>query len=113
MKFLRMNKEEMPFLDHLEELRWRLVWCLAALTIGNPGLPIAEDMKRRELIQYLRRLRRPGIVYCSTTIAVDQIHAQGMEAHVWTVNAGQDMRRAIEPTEDQPEAAGLPLETGP
>jgi glycerophosphoryl diester phosphodiesterase len=26
---------------------------------------------------------------------VDQIHAQGMEAHVWTVNAGQDMRRAI------------------
>jgi glycerophosphoryl diester phosphodiesterase len=26
---------------------------------------------------------------------VDQIHAQGMEAHVWTVNSGQDMRRAI------------------
>lgn len=26
---------------------------------------------------------------------VDLIHAQGMEAHVWTVNAGQDMRRAI------------------
>jgi glycerophosphoryl diester phosphodiesterase len=26
---------------------------------------------------------------------VDQIHAQGMEAHVWTVNAGQDMRRAV------------------
>jgi glycerophosphoryl diester phosphodiesterase len=26
---------------------------------------------------------------------VDRIHAAGMEAHVWTVNAGQDMRRAI------------------
>lgn len=26
---------------------------------------------------------------------VDRIHAEGMEAHVWTVNAGQDMRRAI------------------
>ncbi len=26
---------------------------------------------------------------------VDQIHAAGMESHVWTVNAGQDMRRAI------------------
>ena len=26
---------------------------------------------------------------------VDRIHAQGMEAHVWTVNAGPDMRRAI------------------
>ncbi|SDU26721.1 glycerophosphodiester phosphodiesterase [Jiangella alkaliphila] len=26
---------------------------------------------------------------------VEQVHAQGMEIHVWTVNAGQDMRRAI------------------
>ena len=26
---------------------------------------------------------------------VQAIHAQGLEAHVWTVNAGQDMRRAI------------------
>ena len=25
---------EMPFLDHLEELRWRLVWSLAALCVG-------------------------------------------------------------------------------
>jgi sec-independent protein translocase protein TatC len=25
---------EMPFLDHLEELRWRIVWSLAALVIG-------------------------------------------------------------------------------
>ncbi|MFN9213577.1 MAG: twin-arginine translocase subunit TatC [Gemmatimonadota bacterium] len=25
---------EMPFLDHLEELRWRIVWCLAALVVG-------------------------------------------------------------------------------
>lgn len=26
---------------------------------------------------------------------VDQVHGRGMEIHVWTVNAGQDMRRAI------------------
>jgi glycerophosphoryl diester phosphodiesterase len=26
---------------------------------------------------------------------VDQVHAHGMETHVWTVNAGTDMRRAI------------------
>ena len=26
---------------------------------------------------------------------VDQVHAHGMEIHVWTVNAGADMRRAI------------------
>src|SRR5919204_2246098 len=25
---------EMPFLDHLEELRWRIIWSLAALAVG-------------------------------------------------------------------------------
>jgi sec-independent protein translocase protein TatC len=25
---------EMPFLDHLEELRWRIIWSLAALVVG-------------------------------------------------------------------------------
>lgn len=28
------TRSEMPFLDHLEELRWRLIWSLAALAIG-------------------------------------------------------------------------------
>lgn len=27
--------KEMPFLDHLEELRWRLLWSIAALIIGT------------------------------------------------------------------------------
>ncbi len=30
-----------------------------------------------------------------TEATVDQIHAFGLETHVWTVNGGQDMRRAI------------------
>src|SRR4051812_50160976 len=25
---------EMPFLDHLEELRWRIIWSLGALVVG-------------------------------------------------------------------------------
>ena len=33
-----------------------------------------------------------GVIDAAT---VGQVHAQGMEIHVWTVNAGQDMRRAI------------------
>ena len=28
------NSAEMPFLDHLEELRWRIIWSLVALIIG-------------------------------------------------------------------------------
>ena len=35
----------------------------------------SEDDKRRELIQYLRRLRRPGIVYCSTIKDVEELGA--------------------------------------
>ena len=29
-----MGSGEMPFLDHLEELRWRIIWSLAALVVG-------------------------------------------------------------------------------
>lgn len=35
MKLLRPNATEMPFLDHLEELRWRLIWSLGALVIAS------------------------------------------------------------------------------
>ena len=33
-RFKRNERGEMPFLDHLEELRWRLIWSLLALTIA-------------------------------------------------------------------------------
>ncbi len=35
----------------------------------------SEDMKRRELIQHMRRLRRPGIVYCATVKEVEELGA--------------------------------------
>ena len=28
------SSAEMPFLDHLEELRWRIIWSLGALVVG-------------------------------------------------------------------------------
>ena len=28
------SSAEMPFLDHLEELRWRIIWSLAAVVVG-------------------------------------------------------------------------------
>src|ERR1051325_2659595 len=30
----KSSSGEMPFLDHLEELRWRIIWALGALAIG-------------------------------------------------------------------------------
>ena len=33
-RFSRAVTQEMPFLDHLEELRWRILWSLIAVAIG-------------------------------------------------------------------------------
>ncbi|MGH7501419.1 MAG: twin-arginine translocase subunit TatC [Longimicrobiales bacterium] len=35
MKFRRSRNSEMPFLDHLEELRWRILWSLLALIVAT------------------------------------------------------------------------------
>ena len=34
MRMKRDARGEMPFLDHLEELRWRIIWSLVALVVG-------------------------------------------------------------------------------
>ena len=33
MKVFRSKPTEMPFLDHLEELRWRLIWSLGTVLL--------------------------------------------------------------------------------
>ena len=35
MKFFRSSQDEMPFLDHLEELRWRLIWSLGSAVVAS------------------------------------------------------------------------------
>jgi sec-independent protein translocase protein TatC len=34
MSLWKSGPDEMPFLDHLEELRWRLIWSLVAVAVG-------------------------------------------------------------------------------
>lgn len=49
-------KAEMPFLDHLEELRWRILWSLLALIVGlAAGLVLVLYFNVVEL------LRRPAV----------------------------------------------------
>jgi sec-independent protein translocase protein TatC len=35
MLTLKSHRGEMPFLDHLEELRWRILWGLVAIVVGS------------------------------------------------------------------------------
>ncbi|MEP6765836.1 MAG: twin-arginine translocase subunit TatC [Gemmatimonadaceae bacterium] len=34
MRTVSVSETEMPFLDHLEELRWRIIWSVAAVVLG-------------------------------------------------------------------------------
>src|SRR5262245_49169979 len=34
MRHLAGDTSDMPFLDHLEELRWRIIWSLVAIALG-------------------------------------------------------------------------------
>ena len=44
---------EMPFLDHLEELRWRILWSLLALIVGTViGFLIVQHF---EVLQLLKK----------------------------------------------------------
>jgi len=49
---------EMPFLDHLEELRWRIIWSLVAVTVGV-GVALAVLMK----VNLIGWLERPILPY--------------------------------------------------
>jgi sec-independent protein translocase protein TatC len=47
----RNARGEMPFLDHLEELRWRLLWSLLAIAVGTViGLAIVFNLPVLEIL---------------------------------------------------------------
>jgi sec-independent protein translocase protein TatC len=47
----RNPRVEMPFLDHLEELRWRIFWALIAIAIGSAiGIAVAYYFEVLELL---------------------------------------------------------------
>ena len=48
----REVKHEMPFLDHLEELRWRLIWSLGALGVGV-GIGVLGGASQFDVIRVL------------------------------------------------------------
>jgi len=47
------SSAEMPFLDHLEELRWRILWSLAALVVAVIGAFIA--LQKFDIFMFLER----------------------------------------------------------
>jgi sec-independent protein translocase protein TatC len=50
-KFTSGGHGEMPFLDHLEELRWRLLWSLLALIVGAlVGFILVDRMDAMQLL---------------------------------------------------------------
>lgn len=50
-----MTQAEMPFLDHLEELRWRLFRCAVAVAIGVGGAFLLLYTKHIDVIELLAR----------------------------------------------------------
>ncbi|MBA3890027.1 MAG: twin-arginine translocase subunit TatC, partial [Gemmatimonadaceae bacterium] len=63
-------KIEMPFLDHLEELRWRLIWSLGALTIGVAvgfWMVLRFDLVRVMATPVLPYLNGQNLVYTHPT----------------------------------------------
>jgi sec-independent protein translocase protein TatC len=47
------NNAEMPFLDHLEELRWRIIWSLLAVIIGVAAAFVV--LQRFDIFEFLER----------------------------------------------------------
>ena len=56
---LGLTQAEMPFLDHLEELRWRLFRCAVAIAIGVGGAFTLLYTKKIDVIAFMSRPIQP------------------------------------------------------
>ena len=84
---------EMPFLDHLEELRWRIIYSLGALVVGV-GIGFLLTFKL-DLIGWLQApvlpyLRGQHLVYTHPGDTFSTIPS----TRTWTDKAGQWKQRA-------------------
>jgi sec-independent protein translocase protein TatC len=79
MRESRAADDSMPFLDHLEELRWRLIWCLVAVGVG-----VAIGFVVALRFDIIARLETPILPFLEGRRVVATNPTDGL---TWTVNA--------------------------
>ena len=69
----RNLRGEMPFLDHLEELRWHLLWSLLSVTVHEaPSIPGAPSFPS-EMVENVPSLQSMEVVPSPLSVALHEL----------------------------------------